>query len=167
MSKNTRYFNHIESMVLLILALLITIPAGVAHSASSTPAETEAAKIAEALHSVVRAAKQYQVLTGKEATGIDQLVKAEVLKNPDKNVEMQTHDPGWQVWGDRTGAYVMWNKAVSAEVCRILNPGGTLPTDPPGEPDPDKGFQCVYDEVNGYYILEPVYIHAKPEPSPK
>lgn len=165
MTENKKGFTLIKSLVLLMVALLISIPAGVASAASLTTEETEAARIAEALHSVKRAAKQYQAETGKEATGIDQLATAGMLKNPDKDAMIVVND-SWQVWGDGTGAYVMWNKTVSPEVCKRLNPGGTLPTDM-GKPDPGKGFQCVYEGVNEYYILEPIYIHNKTAPPAK
>jgi len=163
MSENKKGFTRVKSLVLSIFAFLIAIPAGVASASPLTTDKTEASMIAESLHSVAQASKQYQAKTGKEAASIDQLVIAGMLKKPNKNAIIVVND-SWQVWGDGTGAYVMWNKTVSPEVCKRLNPGGTLPTDM-GKPDPNKGFQCVFEGVDEYYILEPIYIHKTAPPS--
>lgn len=151
----------LESLVLPItVAILITMPAEIVSAASSTPEQTQAATISGALHAVVQAAKQYQAQTGNEATSVDQLVQAGLLKNPDKYVRLIVNDSMWQVWGNGTGAYVMWDDVVSAEVCELLFPGGALPTDLRGKPQPDKGFQCIKNGDSPYYLLlEPVYIH--------
>ncbi len=159
MLKNTKVPTLLESLVLLILvAILLTMPVGIVYAASAD--ETQAAKISGALHAVVQAAKQYQAQTGNEATSVDQLVQAGMLQNPDKYVRIIVNDSMWQVWGNGTGAYVMWDNIVSAEVCKILFPGGALPTDLRGKPQPDKGFQCIKNGDSPYYLLlEPVYIH--------
>jgi len=159
MLKNTKVPALLESLVLLILvAILLTMPAGIVYAASAD--ETQAARIAEGLHAVVQAAKLYQAQTGNEAASVDQLVKAGLLKNPDKYLRLIVNDSMWQAWGNGTGAYVMWDDVVSAEVCKILFPGEALPTDLRGKPHSDKGFQCIKNGDSPYYLLlEPVYIH--------
>ncbi len=165
MFNKTNIFTVRASFVLLIvITLLLSIPAEVVYSAPSTPEEIEAAMIAEALHSVVGAAKRYLTKTGTEAASINQLVAAQLLINPDKRLSLEVNDT-LQVWGDGTGAYVWWEEKVSPEVCKILNPGGTLPTAPPGAPDPGKSFQCILS--GDYFIFEPVYVHNKTEQLPK
>src|SRR6266567_3048241 len=101
MLANAKVNALLEVIALSIIAAMLTaMPAGIVSAAFPGNQETEASQIATALHAVVQAAKQYQAQTGKEASSIDQLVKADVLKNPAKNVEMYVNDTIWQTWGN-------------------------------------------------------------------
>lgn len=146
-------------LVVLILTGMLSV-LNISNVAASSNDEVYAAKIREALHAVVQAAKEFQLKTGNEARSLDDLKAANLLKIQDKRQTYVIND-NWQVWGDKTGSYIMWDEVVTPEVCKLINDDHILPTDPSGKPLKDRGLQCIFYASNGYYVLEPVYIHGE------
>lgn len=144
-------------MTLLLTGIVFVY--SISAAMASTSDEVHAAKIREALHSVVQAAKEFQSKTGTEAQSLQDLYAAKLLGPQDKYQKFMVNDL-WQVWGDKTGSLIMWDENVSPDVCKLFNTGNKLPTDASGMPVKNQGLQCV-TYLNEFRVLEPVYIHGE------